>query len=228
MRKFVLSSALAIAACFAGVANADLITNGDFSNGLNDWTTINSGVTSDPTTVWMINGLDPYANNGFSSGPASRVLYQDFIVPLTGVSNATFRFDFFSENSNPLDSATVNHVQGGDFSGPNIFRIDIVDPLSPVFTTPYMFELFADPGGVVGSENAMVTQAFADSAALTTFLNAHAGRVLRLRIGVAESTFPWNTGVDNVVLGGTTVPEPTVVTLLAIAGGLAAVRRRRS
>lgn len=215
---------------------AALLSNGDFNAGLTDWTTINSGITSDPTVVFELTSpggpTDPIASNGFSSGPASRVLYQDFVVPIAGVTTASFSFDFFSNNSGPLDSATVNNVQGGDMSGPNIFRIDIVDPTQPVFTTPFLFALFVDEGGIVGTSTELVTQTFDDPATLAAFLNANAGNTLRLRIGIAESTLPWSTGVDNISLmadAETPIPEPSTMGLLGLgAASLVFAGFRRS
>lgn len=216
---------------------AALLSNGDFNAGLTDWTTTNSGITSDSTVVFALTSpggpTDPIASNGISGGPASRVLYQDFFVPIAGVTTASFSFDFFSTNPNPLDSATVNNVQGSDISGPNIFRIDIVDPTEPVFTTPFLFELFVDEGGIVGAPTDLVTQTFGDPVTLAAFLNANAGNTLRLRIGVAESTFPWSTGVDNVSLMAdavTPIPEPSTMGLFGLGAAslvFAGFRRRR-
>lgn len=215
---------------------AALLSNGDFNAGLTDWTTTNSGITSDSAVVFVLTSLggptDPIATNGSSGGPASRVLYQDFVVPIAGVTTASFSFDFFSTNPNPLDSATVNNVQGSGVGSPNIFRIDIVDPTEPVFTTPYLFALFVDEGGIVGTPTGLVAQTFGDPVTLAAFLNANAGNTLRLRIGVAESTFPWSTGVDNVSLMAdavTPIPEPTTMGLFGLgAAGLVFARFRSS
>ena len=226
----------AIMAVAASVHAAPLITNGGFDDGFTSWTTANSGLTEDSTTVFVLSSpggpTDPIATNGSSEGPASRVLYQDFFVPLAGVSNASFSFDFFSDNAQPLDSADVTNIQGGEFEGPNIFRIDIVDPNEPVFTTPFLFALFVDEGGVVGSDTSLEGQTYGDSEALTLFLNSYAGSTLRLRIGQAESTRPWGTGVDNVSLAADleAIPEPTSMVLFGL-GGIAMIvmasRRKR-
>ena len=118
-------------------------------------------------------------------------------------------------------------IVGGVFAGPDIFRVDLVSPAGGVFSNPFLFELFEDPGAAVGASFALVPQVFGNPVGLTAFLNANAGNTLRLRIGQAESNFPWDTSVDNITLNATIIPEPSSGALLMVGLGIAIRSRRR-
>lgn len=235
MNNILSGAAFGCSLLFFAPANSEaavnLISNGDFSAGFASWTTLNNGLANDTVVTFVpINpgtiGNDPVASNGISLGPATRVLYQDFTVPTVPITDAVFSFDFYSNNPDPLDSATVDNVVGGDFSGPNIFRIDIIDPVGDPFTNLSIFDLFEDGGGMVGSPDSLVAQGGVPNPSLAAFLDANQGNTLRLRIGNAESTFPWETSVDNISFVST--PEPSGTMLLLIgAMGCAQIRRRR-
>lgn len=218
--KMLKTTLVGLVLSVSSIANAGLITNGDFEAGLSNWTTLNSGLSSDNVTVFILEAgpTGSYANNGISSGPSERVLFQDFLVPILDVRSASFSFDFFSDNSNPLDSAFYNNAT----SAGNIFRIDIVNASTDVFATSSMFELFVDLGNI-GSFNTVTY----NNNSLTTFLNSHSGETLRLRIANDESTFPWDTGVDNVSFDAvtTSVPEPSTLAIFAL--GIMGLASRR-
>ncbi len=195
---------------------APVLNNGDFSNNLTGWTTMNSGDGFDTTVVWEIgnpSGSNPLTDNGMSTGPASRVIYQDFTVPASGVSSSSFLFNYYATNGAALNSDQFttfvnnaggprtdwNDVDGGGGGMFNGTRIDIMDPASNVIDGPVLFNLFAPTDAApVGTPPAPMSFSFADTAGLTAFLDANAGNTLRLRIGNREETFPWDTGFDNV------------------------------
>lgn len=244
MRGLQRFCSITIALClFVGVGElkaAPALTNGDFTAGLSGWTTQNSGDGADATVVWIIDnpsGTDQITNNGSSGGPASRVIYQDFIVPATGVTTASFSFDYFaSAPPAALNSDTFTTFDNNPGGGNNGTRIDIIDPASNVFTGAVLFNLFAPTdASAVGLPTALVSNTFADVAGLTAFLNANAGNTLRIRIGNREETFPSNTGFDNLNLdiSSTTTAIPTLsewaLIFLTISLGLVGlfISRRR-
>ena len=191
---------------FSSVNAMPLLVNGDFSSGLTNWTTLNSGDGDDTVVVWIINdpsGVNQLSNNGSSRGPASRVIYQDFTVPSLGVSNAQFNFDYFATNLSALGSDLFTTFINQPFSGNgnNGTRIDILDPSSDVITGAVLFSIFAPTdASPVGTPTSLVSNSFVDTSALTSFLNSNAGSTLRLRIGNREEDFPWDTGFDNLNL----------------------------
>lgn len=203
MRQLTLLSVccLLLLGHFKAVA-APALTNGDFSAGLASWTTQNSGDGTDTGVVWIVDnpsGSNQLTNNGSSGGPASRVIYQDFVVPASGVSAASFSFDYFADNGSALNSSSFTTFVNSPFGGSNGTRIDIMSPADNVFSGPVLLSLFAPVDGApVGTALAPVPNTFADAAALAAFLNARAGETLRLRIGNREEDFPWDTGFDNL------------------------------
>ncbi|MCP4989531.1 MAG: PEP-CTERM sorting domain-containing protein [Colwellia sp.] len=208
----------------SGYANAGLIANGGFdSNGLENWTTANSGLSIDNNIVFVLEDgpTGKYANSGHSHHSSERVIFQDFLVPIMDINSANFSFDFFSSNSEALDSSSYNNV----VTPGNIFRIDIVNAVEDVFATASLFDLFVDLGGL--SNFAAITY---NDSSLTTFLNAHSGETLRLRIANDETTMPWDTGVDNISLDVRTsaIPEPSTLAIFALGMiGLASRRLKK-
>lgn len=228
------------------VGAAPVLINGDFSNGLVNWTTQNSGDGSDTSVIWTIEdpgGTDQLTNNGSSGGPASRVVFQDFVVPAVGVDSASFTFDYYATNDSPLSSDSFTTFTNTPFGSENGTRIDILSPADDVFTGAVLFSIFAPTDGApVGLPTALSSNTFADAAALATFLDSQAGNTLRLRIGNREESFPWNTGFDNINLDivaaappappADTRPVPAApVWALAILGllltGVVLVRRKQ-
>ena len=217
MKKHILFFSLLLAAgLFASsslMAQTNLITNGDFSNGFNDWTTQAGPTGVDQTTVWEDAG--GFAFNDFSGGPSARLFYQDFTVP-TGISAATFSIEYAQDNFNILDPQNLPTIEAdpfdanGDGFAQNGFRVDIVDPAGNVFTTPILHELLAPQSDAGVVPNTLVLQP-ADPVALTTFLQSQGGNTLRLRFGQVESTFPWSIVIDNIELSVTAnAPVPTL------------------
>lgn len=214
-----------------------VLSNGDFTDGLSGWTTQNSGQGDDTVVVWEIadpSGSNQITINGNSGGPASRVIYQDFTVPALGVDTAGFTYDYFAQNNSALNSDTFTTFENlGLNGGHDGTRIDILDPADDVFTGTVLYTLFAPTDAApVGSDTSLVSYSFADASGLISFLNAHAGETLRLRIGNREEDFPWQTGFDNFNLDITaplTQPVPTLSEwgkiLLILAFGLIAARK---
>lgn len=203
-RLFFLSTSVILLLTHLEAGAVPVLTNGDFSGGLTGWTTQNSGDGTDTSVIWTIedpSGSDQLTNNGSSGGPASRVVYQDFVVPATGAGSASFSFDYYANNDTPLTSDSFTTFTNNPFGGDNGTRIDILSPADDVFTGAVLFSFFAPTDGApVGLPTALVSNTYADAAALASFLDSQAGNTLRLRIGNREEDFPWDTGFDNINL----------------------------
>lgn len=190
--------------CVDGVClgEIELVANGTFDAGLDDWTDDNNPVNGNDTTITfsVIGGV---CENGGSEGPSARVVYQDLAIPST-VADATFTLSFAQDNMAPLDPDNVMVVEKDPFDDSmngleeNAFRIDLVDAQGDVFYATIELELFA-PTMAMGSPTQLVMIAD-DVPGLAATLQDHAGGVLRLRIAQVESTFPWLLFVDDVSL----------------------------
>jgi hypothetical protein len=228
------SLAVAVLLCFTVGANAsEILTNGGFEAGGGSflgWTHLNqagssgdwfiqSG-TSSPLTGSPV-PLPPgptHAAMTDQDGPGSRVLYQDFVVPV-GVSSATLSFDRFRGNRADVYSTPASL----DFTvTPNQqARVDIItttaDPFS-VAGADVLLNVFQTHTGDPTVDASYITQ----TNDLTALLAAHQGQTLRLRFGEVDNQLFFQFGVDNVSLDVTTaaaVPEPSTLALLAIGGG---------
>ena len=212
--------AAALVCAFLSDAQAqDLIMNGGFNGGFNQWTRINQ-VGGDGSwheqsgTGSPVNGYpvpaSPAGNAAAMTdglGPGSHVLYQDFVVPMT-LSVAQLRFDLYINNHanaffspNTLDFATPTLNQQ--------FRVDILTSASDPFSVTVGDVLFnvyqTQPGNPLVSGYVTIT------ADLTALLATHPGETLRLRFAEADNVQVLNIGLDNVSLA---VPEPASAGLL--------------
>lgn len=181
----------------------ELLVNGDFAtDDLTAWNAANNPVNDNDTTS-TFEVVGQIAQNVPSFGPSARVLTQDFVLPAQ-FAMATFSVDVFQNPMSPLDPQNVLIIQkdpldqSADGLEQNAFRIDIIDPSADHFTAPILYSLYA-PTTSVGFMGALVTFSVSDQS-LVSFLQAHAGTALRLRIAQVESTFPWQIQIDNVSL----------------------------
>ena len=188
----------------------ELVVNGSFGNGDASWNTDNNPDTVAGCSI----GDDPmitfgdaggYMYNGNSVGPSAHVLYQDFTVP-ANVVDATFSIEYAQSNPEALDPDDVQTIikdcldENGDGNNDNAFRIDLVDDLGDVFTTPIQLQLGA-PVTAAGDPTAPVfVNLTVSDAALLAYLQSVEGETIRLRIAQVESTFPWEIALDDVSL----------------------------
>ena len=187
--------------CNAG--SLAMIDNGDFTTDLAGWTLANNAVNANDTSATFFRTATGRLQNQSSSGPSARVIYQDFTIP-TGVVFAGFRMGFAQNNYDVLDPQDVTVIEKDPFDAAgggaqNAFRIDIVDPTGAQFYEPILYTLSA-PTAATPTVDGTLTTVTDQTAALTTFFQAHEGQTLRLRIGQVESTFPWTVQLDDVTL----------------------------
>jgi len=184
------------------VGAIELVTNGDFGDGLNGWTTDNNPVNDNDTMVtFTVSG--GVCENESSSGPSARVIYQDLAIPSV-VADADFSLSFAQDNDEPLDPQNVTVIekdptdQSMNGLDENAFRIDLIDATGDVFYATIEVDLFS-PTMAMGSPSQLVMVSD-PVAGLVDTLQSHAGGTLRLRIAQVESTFPWSVYVDDVSL----------------------------
>ena len=204
----------------------NLLTNGGFESGLTGWTTV--GVDEEPDSdnnfYPQTGTTDPIASspeNSFvvsappegttaamadQTGPGAAIIYQDFVVP-SDILTVTLSLQLYINNHAfdftdpaPLDDFEVENQQA---------RIDILattaDPRS-IDDNDVLLNLFqTHPNDAADYGYSTLT------ADLTTFLQAHVGETLRLRVATTNNLFYFNVGVDDVQLNVTTHPAEQTV-----------------
>ena len=228
-----------VVACVLGgpAQGQQLISNGGFETGFTGWTRatqigsegdwfVQSG-TGSPVNSFPVPPPPGGINAAMTgaNGPGTRLLYQDFVVPLT-LGVATLSFDLYIQNAataffspNTLDFATpaLNQQFRVDIltTSANPFSVAVGDVLAAVYQT--------QPGNPLVSGYNRIT------VDLSSLLAAHQGETLRLRFAQADNVNFLTVGVDNVSL---VVPEPGTISLLVVGlgllGGALATKRRRS
>lgn len=228
---WTLSAACALLA--PASARAELIVNGGFELGLTGWTTAEQAGSEGAFVVQTgtaspVNGLDvpappegDQAAMSDAAGPGSRVLYQDFLVPIAGPGLFDLRFqlsvnnlagDFFVPATPTLDFATpaLNQQARVDLLGAaaDPFSVAAADVIANLFQT--------SPGAAfTGAYFTVATQ---------VDLAPFRGQTIRLRFAQVDNVNLFTLGVDAVSLQA--VPEPSSLTLLAVAVAAALGARR--
>jgi hypothetical protein len=220
---------LLVGLLLAPLANADLITNAGFEDGLNGWTVVNAGLGdfqrysggAAPISGFIIPAP---VGGGFAmvtdqTGPGAHVLYQDFIVP-TDVTSALLTFDYFvaSRASSFINNGTLAHASGAN----QHVRVDLMAVTANAFSTAAgdvdqnVFQTL--PGDPLVMSNFVTL-----SLDVSSLFQAHLGETLRLRFGQVDNQGNFQFGVDNVRLMVTRVPQvvPDTASTGALTGGLA-------
>ena len=240
--KILVVAAMALTgaanAASAQIANGGFEVNGGAGFvGFSDWTVADQINTGDSFYAQTGTGTPQFGilipappEGNFAAmtdggGANSRVLYQDFVLPV-GLSSGSLSFQLFINN------------EGGDFFTPSTLdftgvtnqqaRVDLLlansDPFS-VASSDVVLNLFrTQAGDPLTSGYTLV------DADISSVLSAFGGQTLRLRFAEVDNIATFNLGVDNVRVNTLlSVPEPSTVTML-LAGGLSSrllLRRRR-
>jgi hypothetical protein len=210
-------------------AGFQLITNGDFENGLAGWTTavqpgssggwfLQSGTLS-PQTGFTVQAPPGPTHAAMSDGNlGSQVIFQDFVVPQVANMTAILSFDRYIANQNPPSFFSSQNSLDYNILGNLQARVDLIDPTANPFSTnpaDLLLNLFSTRFG-----DPNVSGYTTQSVDVTTLLAAHSGRTLRLRFAEVNGfqrfgNAPLNFGVDQVSLDVSLVPEPASLALLA-------------
>ncbi|MEQ1827502.1 MAG: hypothetical protein ABL921_16200, partial [Pirellula sp.] len=213
----------------ASTASAAIITNGGFEAGLTGWTAVNQvggegsfslqTGTSSPIFGEVVQAPPEGIRAAMSDagGPASHVLYQDFVVPAFAPGESAFVFTASLYVGNRADR----------FATPSSLQFDLPDPGAAGFnqrariditlagaTNPFtlapsdvIFNVFET---AVGS--ALVSGYTPVNINLTTALAGRTGQTLRLRFAEVDNLGPFQFGVDRIDI--TAVPEPSAAVLM--------------
>ncbi|MBX6311546.1 MAG: PEP-CTERM sorting domain-containing protein [Isosphaeraceae bacterium] len=236
MGQFFLKRALGAAALALvlastqGVQAEQLISNGSFEMGFSDWTVLNqtgsagnwflqTGTTSpDGPPTFTVPAPPEGSFAAMTAGPSagSHVLYQDFVVPVEGITAATFSFERFIGNRNSAGAfSTPNTLDFNVFPNQQA-RVDIITTTANPFSVAsgdVLLNLFQTMVG-----DPPVSGYTLQTNDLTSFLAGRAGQTLRLRFAEVDNQSPFQFGVDSVSLQVTPIPEPASLVLMGLGG----------
>lgn len=220
-------------------AQANLITNGDFSAGLTGWTVTDQAGGSGSwyaSTVGAVTPLSGFATSavgggvgGYAvsdqTGPGAHALTQSFSV--APGSNVSLSFNLFvndQSGAGPIaDPAGLDYTSGGTGAANQHARVDILTAGAGGLSTA--------PADIVATILAPFTDPFASipnpftayNFDITPFVGG--GGTFQIRFAEVDNQGFFHAGVDNVAIS---VPEPGTLALLGLGlAGLAASRRRK-
>jgi len=190
-----------------GVVGATLITNGDFEDGLNGWTTHGNVQIVDAGPFAAAQGMvGNYALLGKRTTDGKSTLRQDFEV--IGLDELTISFNWafdYWDNSASADDTFLSFLRQ---DGNPAYKISLLD-----LTTHGTKWWNPDTGLAYGY--------YTDTIDISSYITDDARLIFRL---IEESDSIWNTGtasvagIDNVVVSAAPVPEPS--TILLVGTGL--------
>jgi len=223
-RVFITAMILmgAVGSASAQIANGGFEINGGAGFvGFSDWITADQANTGESFYAQTGSGtplfgtLVPEPPEGIfaamteGGGANSRVLYQDFVVPLANSGHLSFQLFLNNEGTEFVTPNTLDFTQEPNQQA----RVDLLrtgsDPFS-VAGSDVVLNLFQTQLG--DSFYSGYTSVNAD---ISRVLSAFGGQTLRLRFAEVDNLATFNFGVDNVQL---VVPEPSSLTLLFVGG----------
>ncbi len=202
---------------WCGLSNANLITNGDFETGdFTGWSTKGDAVVATAGFLASIQGMDgKYARLGSSVTDGMSQIRQDFsIAGLTSLDiSFDWTFDYFDNSASATDTF-LSFVRQDGKPGLSITLQDLQTNGTGFFDP--------DGGFAYGS--------FSGVFDISAYSTPDARLIFRLDEESDNYLFTGTAsvaGIDNVVVNGVSVPEPTIIALFG-AGlvGLGFARRR--
>lgn len=230
--KVLSACGLAVASLVASSSQAAVLAFTDF-----DSSTASGNTKSNLN--WALNGLeDPGDMSAFVVGGGAQNLFdgnafvQENFTPGLNVGNTdsswttdiaiTVASGFTVTLTDvTLNSVSVNGGQAENVNRRNDYTVTIFNPSAVQVATVNVSDTIA---GTTGGGQPLVTLDFAD-----VVLTDPGTYTLQIRGGDFSGTGETgnHTGIDNLSINGTVVPEPSSLALLAL-GGLAMIRRRRA
>ncbi|AMK77902.1 MULTISPECIES: VPLPA-CTERM sorting domain-containing protein [Methylomonas] len=224
---------------FSMPSQANLIINGGFEAGFNNWTRADQlgsdgGFFQQSGTNSPANGFSVLApvEGSFAAmtdagAGGSHVLYQDFLVP-TGVGTTHLAFSLY------LNNGADKYYNPGhlDWAGTGIpgstnlnqqARVDILSTAGDPFSTTVLQNLFQ-----TNTDDPLVSGYAPFLIDITTLLQAHQGETLRLRFAETDNVGPFNFGVDNVSISQVPLPAALWLALSGFSGLFWLGRRRKA
>lgn len=244
LRKMLAVAALStLAAASANAAN--LIQNGGFeADGFETYTpsgwTVNEvgqlgGVLATDATISSATGWETAGADGGSYyallenvAPSHVALSQTFSVGAQALASANLSFSWFANVQAPatdfaVHSSGLDYTAGETYDANQHIRVDILRGSATPFSTAASDVVFSSfIGGVASAGPNGYTTASFDLAGL---LNAN--ETYQLRFASVGNVAQMQTGIDDVSLSVTPVPEPETYALMLAGLGLLGVAARR-
>lgn len=189
----------------------------------------------DPTDI-TVGGVEPSGKHAVIAGTTNRSLTSNYTMNLAtdnvGTLNISFSYMFYSLMDKPgQGSAIVQYSPNGTF-------VDNVDPLLDDYFVLASFgfgqvgSAVVTPDYLTAAEETWYTlsMSFTEAGAGITFTDDAAIRINRvplLGIVSPDTNLNYTTFLDDIVVSGTQIPEPSSVALFGLAGLGLLLRRRK-
>lgn len=187
------------------------VINGDFSDGLNGWTTedldIGWNISSPSASVYVDSEQAVLKTQGYLSDIVLISLYQPIMVP-SFANTLSFDVGFWQ---GPVDS--VDHPDGG-FPFPDFLSVSYLDAIGPAFDLFLMNYDYVGPYNVDGSLTDLSSGWYRFSRNISGLRN-HSGILYFDLFDDLDGYFS-TARIDNVQVSVAQVPEPSTITLMAV------------
>lgn len=160
------------------------------------------------TDVSYTNPVGNGSKESFSSDFWSIGDYYQLEVSTVGFTDIAIAWDQHSSGTGPTSFKLAYSTDGSSFTDFDTYTVG---------TSPAWSSLSADPGASYSKDLSAISA-----------LEGDASIFIRLQATVAGTSDSGTNRIDNVSITGTTVPEPSSLLLLAGAGMIVGLRRRRT
>lgn len=167
------------------------------------------------------------SNHSFSSNVWAAGDYYKFVVPTTGIQNVIISFDQISSSTGPKVFDLIASSDGTNFTyAGGTYTISLTQNATSTGN-----------GALTGTEGTSTTEstwnptysgAYNESFALPASFNNDPNAVFEIVETDTTTATAGTDRVDNVIISGTTVPEPAELSLLTVAAAALMFRRRNN